>query len=648
MLKHHLRKLLKKKHHPKKSGQETHLHQIEETVPPFVIFGLDAIGVFAIVIPVILVVWAIGDFEMRYSERFYPGVFIGGEPVGGQTYSEALNHFKEKKEKLEREGLTLEIEGSRAAQEIKIPMFSEGLSADISIEYFSFGDFENTVREAYEWGHSINLLSRSKDQLRLLFGEKNFNFTVSIHREALNSLLANEVNNFFKKSVPAGFLFEKNKILISKEVIGENINAEELINILKGKLAQFDVSPAIFQAHTEIPNVRETDLEPFLDFASNIARKTNLVLQYKDRSWKIKGPKLVTWLTVRKGGGIGIDRAKLEDYLTNTVAKIIDNPPKDSRFEMRNGKLIEILPGRSGNIVDVDKTMQKIGKIITSLEAEFNPKNGTIYLPIETMIVEPKVTKDTVDKYKIKDLVGEIRTNFTGSTPGREHNIKIGVGTITGLVIAPGAEFSAVRAVGHVSAKEGYLKELVIKEDRTTKEFGGGLCQVATTLFRLALNAGMLITERINHRFVVQYYGKPGTDATVYGPHPDFRFVNDTGNYLLLQGRVDSESKQVIMELYGQRDGRSAEISEPTLYNKIPAPPTKYILSDELPMGKTKCTEKAHDGITSDVLYTVKYADGTVKKRNFRSVYQPWQAVCLVGTAITPVESEINDITLVR
>ena len=88
------------------------------------------------------------------------------------------------------------------------------------------------------------------------------------------------------------------------------------------------------------------------------------------------------------------------------------------------------------------------------------------------------------------------------------------------------------------------------------------------------------------------------------------------------------------MELYGRKDGRSVEISKASLSNKIPAPPTKYTQDGTLAVGQTKCSEAPHDGVTTDVLYTVNYADGTIKNKNFHSIYQPWQKVCLVGTAL--------------
>jgi len=567
-------------------------------------------------------------FELKYQDRFYPGVFVGEEEVGGQTYDEVFKHFKEKAGNWEKDGLNAHFMISRGIYRVNIPMSATGLTPDNSVEFFSITSWENTLREAYAWGHKENLFLRLKEQTTLLFKNKKFNFTNSIRREAVDSFLEHEVYNFLKKSIPASFYLVENKINIFKETPGEIIDREGVLNNLEKKLIYFDTTPTFFSTNYNIPNVTKEKLEPFLEFIQKFSENKRIVFQYKGHEWKVSRAKLATWFTIDKENSLTIDTSMLEAYLSNTTGKLINNPTQNSRFQMQKGKLVELLPGKSGNAIDINHILYEIKKNIKENDLE---SNNNIYISIQTIETEPKVTKETVEKYRILDLVGEIRTSFAGSSTDREHNIKIGVATINGILIAPGVEFSTVSTIGHVSAQEGYVKEMVIKENRTTKEYGGGLCQIATTLFRLALNAGLPITERINHRFVVHYYDPPGLDATIYGPHPDLRFVNDTGNYLLLQARV--EGKQVIMELYGQQDSRSVEISKPIMYNPIPAPETKLLPSSDLLRGQTKCTEAPHDGITTDVLYTVRYPDGSVKENNFHSLYQPWQKVCLFGTA---------------
>jgi vancomycin resistance protein YoaR len=106
--------------------------------------------------------------------------------------------------------------------------------------------------------------------------------------------------------------------------------------------------------------------------------------------------------------------------------------------------------------------------------------------------------------------------------------------------------------------------------------------------------------------------------------------VNDTGNYILLQGIV--ENGNLTFELYGRKDGRKVTISEPRIRDKISPPDTKYILTADLPLAQKKCTERRREGLTAEADYRVEYADSSVHEQTFVSEYRPWQEVCLFGT----------------
>ena len=183
--------------------------------------------------------------------------------------------------------------------------------------------------------------------------------------------------------------------------------------------------------------------------------------------------------------------------------------------------------------------------------------------------------------------------------------------------------------MGEVSAATGYKPELVIKENKTVPEYGGGLCQVATTIFRAALASGLPITERQNHSYRVSYYEPAGTDATVYNPKPDLRFVNDTGHYILLLGEVSGHT--LSFSIWGTKDGRQVTQTKPVIYNIVKPAPKKLIETEDLEPDKLKCIEQAHNGADTYFDYTVTYPNGETKSRRFQSHYVPWQEVCLIG-----------------
>ncbi|MBU4332454.1 VanW family protein, partial [Patescibacteria group bacterium] len=218
-----------------------------------------------------------------------------------------------------------------------------------------------------------------------------------------------------------------------------------------------------------------------------------------------------------------------------------------------------------------------------------------------------------------------------GSPTNRRHNIGVGANKLNGLLIAPDEEFSLVQTLGEVNAATGYLPELVIKGNETIPEYGGGLCQIGTTAFRVAIYSGLPITERRPHSYRVSYYEPAGMDATIYNPRPDLKFTNDTGNYILFTTEIDSDI--LTFHFYGTNDSRKIEVENPPRIWNIKYPgPTKIIETLNLEPGEKKCTERAHNG--ADTLFTRKitYADDREPlEEEWFSRYVPWQAVCLLG-----------------
>ena len=565
-------------------------------------------------------------FEFKYSDKYYPGIKIAGQSVGGKTFEKVSQEFKLKSDNLLKNGLTLVFEkGTSEKKELTIPTSTTGFTPDILVEYFSISNPQLSVTDAYNFGHKGNLIRRLNEQYSALLG-KNFNPLISNHKEAIQSLLARETKYLFTKATPAQFSLDKNNnIEIIPEKLGDNIDIEKITETIIQKLDSFDTRPVVIDVQTEVPYPTKENLKQFLSLAETIADSLDIKFYYKNQKWKIGGKTFITWLTLNSDNNLIIDNQKLKAYLSKYVAPSINNPPLNSRFIMDNSKLVEIIPGKAGNIINITNVLQQINEIIPKIQESSN----NFVISIETIETEPEVTEKTINQYRIKDLVGRAATNFTGGSLNRQHNIEVGVSKMTGILIAPGEEFSTVQNIGEITEEAGFVKEYVINGNQTIKELGGGLCQLATTLFRTALSAGLPITERVNHKYVISYYG-PGLDATIYGPHPDFRFINDTGNYLLLQGFA--KNNEVIFELYGTSDGRIAEISTPILSNKKPVPQTRYIISPDLTLGETQCQTATHEGITADTTYTVSYPGGFKKEEVFHSIYQPWPKVCLVGS----------------
>jgi vancomycin resistance protein YoaR len=320
------------------------------------------------------------------------------------------------------------------------------------------------------------------------------------------------------------------------------------------------------------------------------------------------------------------------DQILANLAESIDIPPQDALFNFENGKVTAFKPSASGRKLDVEQTKKLFSDAAASLSDY--PNVRVIELPVD--IVQPEITTNRANAFGIKELVASGYSEFSGSIPGRIHNVTVATARFHGVLIPPGEDFSFNKILGDVSAATGYQQAYIIKNGRTVLGDGGGVCQVSTTLFRAALNAGLPILERNAHAYRVHYYEeggfKAGIDATVFEPTVDLKFRNDTPGYLLIQTRIDLEVPSLTFELYGTKDGRVSVISEHQVWGITPPPEPLYQDDPTLPVGTTKQVDFAAWGAKASFKYQVTRGSEILQDTVFYSNYRPWQAVFLKGT----------------
>lgn len=255
---------------------------------------------------------------------------------------------------------------------------------------------------------------------------------------------------------------------------------------------------------------------------------------------------------------IRADLPSISRYV-DSVTRDADSDAKGARFGENEAREIVLLEeGQAGQKLD------RPGAVLAIRDAL---ESGSEQATLPVTRIDPPVPSDP-ERLGIRELIAEGTTDFRGSTVSRIHNIRRALEQFQGLVIAPGEEFSFVGNLGEVDGEHGYLPELVIKYDRTEPEYGGGICQVSSTLFRAAINAGFKITARKNHAYPVSYYKPYGMDATVYIPSPDMRFVNNTPSHVLIQSEI--VGTKLSFRLYGTDDGREVVVDGPHILESNP------------------------------------------------------------------------------
>ena len=279
-----------------------------------------------------------------------------------------------------------------------------------------------------------------------------------------------------------------------------------------------------------------------------------------------------------------------------------------------------------------DKLEENIVSSLAILESS-EQKNISIQMPV--VRVTPEITTEAVNNMGISKLIGYGSSQFRGSIASRVYNINLASSNLNGVLIESGKIFSLNETLGDVSTLTGYKQAYIIKEGKTILGDGGGVCQVSTTLFRAALDAGLPIFERMAHAYRVGYYEQgtsPGLDATVYSPTTDFKFKNDTPGYILIQTLFDSKNAKLVFEFYGTDDGRIATTTKPVVTNVVPPPEDLYTDDPNLPIGTIKQIERKSWGAKVWFDYTVERNGEVVYEKRFYSNYQPWQAVYIRGT----------------
>ena len=194
---------------------------------------------------------------------------------------------------------------------------------------------------------------------------------------------------------------------------------------------------------------------------------------------------------------------------------------------------------------------------------------------------EPRRTTADAKAMGITGLVGSYETIY-GGVPNRIHNVQLVAHLVDDKLIAPGATFSFNDATGERTAAKGFLEAPVIINGELKTGLGGGVCQVSTTVFNAAYEAGLPITARTNHALYISHYPL-GRDATVNYPDTDLKFVNDTPHWLLLRTFVGYSS--LVVSLYGTPQHRRV-VTDTAPLRVIGQPHVKRTLDRSLKPGE--------------------------------------------------------------
>ena len=438
------------------------------------------------------------------------------------------------------------------------------------------------------------------------------------------------------------------KVVVLPSQSGRKLDVAKSTRALHDALLALSTEPVALVVDEVTAPLAEGDLEGLRRLAARAIGTPLLVeaaLDGQTRQWRLETSDLAGLIHLRTSGAqpphyeLGVDDAKLRAHVER-IAAGVERPAAEGRFA-REGRTLRVLqPSVEGRRVAVGEAMDRVR---AGLLAE-----GRRVVQLPWQPVRARYAESEVGAHTFPDQIERAVTVYGGTMPERMHNVELAASRLNGVVVPPGAVFSFNETVGEVSYRSGYKRGFGIgREDGeivTIPSEGGGICQVATTLFHSVFWGGYQIVERNWHSYWIPRYGqKPrglkGLDATIDQIYDkdgklryavDLRWRNNTEAPILVMAETDGERLSVT--LWGHRPEWQVKVAEPKIDKVVKADTRVVKQPDEsLKPGREIKIENAEDGFQATIVRTILREGLIADETRFVSTYQPSRNVYLVG-----------------
>jgi vancomycin resistance protein YoaR len=543
------------------------------------------------------------------TARIADGVAIAGVDVGGLTTKEAQTLLEQRFDRVARVPVVFTAGG----EQYPIKATTLGVEADWAAA------IDSAAREGEGFGPV-----RGFRRLQARFFGAEISPPVQAYGAALDFKVAGLAEAIDQRHVEAKLVRRGLAIEVVPGQAGRRLDQKAAGARIVRTLARLDRGqPVALPVRIDPIEVTAADLAPAARQA-RIALSAPVRLQHEGTRWRLPRWRIAELLSLPVAGEtkVAIAGPGAEAWF-DKLRKTVEHAPVDATFNVKPGG-IEVVPDKPGLGVDVPATARAL------LAAATSSTGRTAELAVRTTLAER--TAAEANAMGITGVVGSYYTTY-GGIPSRLHNVALVAQLIDGALIAPGKTFSFNATTGERTAEKGFQEAPVIINGELQTGLGGGICQVSTTVFNAAYEAGLEIDERTNHALYISHYPL-GRDATVNYPDLDLKFTNDTDSWLLLRTFVGAGSLTV--NLYGTPQNRRVESTEQPL-RVVAAPTIKRIPDPALLKGKSEVLEYGQPARATSVSRTVYDPNGTVLHEDtWYSSYRSEPKVVRVGTKPKP------------
>lgn len=594
---------------------------------------------FGIILFLLVLVMLVAGYQFLHRDEIYPGVStVLDVNLAGMSRQEAI----------------VALSGRFTYADEATIVFRYGdqvwefTAADLGVML----DAEATVDAAYGAGRGGSWLDNLLEQVDIRTSgypvAPVIVYNQSFAESVLNDIAGSYVN---RPVINATLTIRDGRALAPPSQIGRSVDVAATLGVLRKEILALNTHSEITLVVNETP--------PVVWEADAAAERVNLALSapvefYIDSSdamdrgpWVASVTSLAEMLVIQQvehdDGTAGYDVSLSLDQPRQFLAELapeLATKPVNARFVFNDDtRQLEVIQNSvNGRAVDVERTIAQFEQAVFS--ANTADRRVRVYFQDIAPVVRDTATATELG---IIEKVAEKTTYYYGSSAARRRNIQVASANFHGLVIPPGEEFSFNEWLGDVSVESGYEQGLIIVGNQTITGVGGGVCQVATTAFQTAFYGGFPILERVSHAYRVGYYEEgegAGMDATVYSPIVDFRFLNNTSYYLLIETYVNAANSTITWKFYSTSMNRRVVKDGPYIKNQTPAPAPIYRANPSLKPGQIQHMDYAASGSDVYVYRTVYEGDQIViDNEEFHSHYMPWAD----QYEVAPGDSRINN-----
>ncbi|MGA9748318.1 MAG: VanW family protein, partial [Nocardioides sp.] len=401
------------------------------------------------------------------------------------------------------------------------------------------------------------------------------------------------------------------------EVLDREASLDRVTTAYVAGLSEAEVERIELPTATQDPKIGRADVSVAMDSFANPAVSGPVKIELEDEQIVLRPVDFVPALsmTVQDGDLVPVLDDELLLEAVESRMEGIALAAKDATVELRNGRP-RVVPAKRGVTFNPDEV---VGGFLAVLA---NTGDGRS-LRVSSVVAKPDFNTRDARALQIDEQVSEFTTNYPHADY-RNTNLGRAAELVNGTVLKPGDEFSLNGTVGERTEQNGFTEGFIISDGVFKEDFGGGVSQVATTLFNAMFFAGLKDIEHKPHSFYIDRY-PVGREATVAWPYVDLRFQNDTDHGVLIEAFISpsspSRTGSMTVRMWSTKTW-DIKTSTSDRYNAT-SPSTRRLEGDEC------VPNQGYGGFDIDVFrdFYAPGSDKRVRRETFNTTYTPSDTV---------------------